>query len=82
LLKLIPLFIQPDTGGKEEFSANENIRKILKVSHFYLELLPNKNNDEIKHSQRVLLKFLDQTVKTLIKSYMSLKTLRKLYGNA
>ena len=35
------------------FSAKENFRKILKVSHFYLEFLPNKNNDEFKFSQRV-----------------------------
>jgi len=51
------------TGGIEEFSANENIRKILKVSHFYLGFSPNKNNDEIKHSQSVSLSFLDPNCK-------------------
>ena len=50
----------PHTGGIEKFSTKENSRKILKLSHFYLVFSPNKNNDEIKHSQRVSLEFLDQ----------------------
>jgi len=41
------------TGGIENFSAKENFRKILKVSHFYSGFSPNKNNNEIKHSQKV-----------------------------
>jgi len=43
---------QTITGGIERFSAKENFRKILNVSHFYLGFLPNKNNNEIKPSQR------------------------------
>jgi len=31
------------TGGVEKFSAKENIRKMLKVSHFYLVFSSNKN---------------------------------------
>jgi len=37
--------------------AKENSQKILKVSHFYLGFSANKNNNEIKHSQRVSLVF-------------------------
>jgi len=47
------------TGGMEKFSAKQNFRKTLKVSHFCLGFFPNENNNEIKHSQRVLLNFLD-----------------------
>jgi len=36
------------TGSIERFSAKESIRKILKVSHFYLAFSPNKNNIETK----------------------------------
>jgi len=41
------------TGSIEEFSVNKNIRKILKVSHFYLEFSWNENYNKIQHSQRV-----------------------------
>jgi len=47
------------TSGIEKFSAKKNIRKFLKVSHFCLGFSPNKNINEIKHSQRFLLAFLD-----------------------
>jgi len=50
----------PLTRDMEKFSTKENFRIILKVSHFYLVFSPNKNNDEIKHSQHVSLEFLDQ----------------------
>jgi len=42
-----------DTGHIEKFSANKNIRKILKVSHFYLEFSWNESHNKLKHSQRV-----------------------------
>ena len=48
----------PSTGGIERFSAKENFRKILKVSHFDLGSSPNKNNNKIKYSQWVSLNFL------------------------
>jgi len=42
--------------------------QILKVSHFYLGISPNKNNNEIKHSQRVSFSFFwTQALKTLMK---------------
>ena len=40
-----------NTGGIEKFPAKENFRKTLKVSHFCLGFSPNKNTNEIKHSQ-------------------------------
>ena len=52
----------PDTGGIEKFSAKENFGKILKVSHFNLGFSSNKNHNEIKHSQRVSLIFLDSNL--------------------
>jgi len=36
-----------DTGDIEKFSVKENFRKILNVSHFYLEFSCNKNYDKI-----------------------------------
>jgi len=46
-----------NTGGIEKFSACKNSRKPLKVGHFYLGSSPNKNNNEIKHSQMVSVGF-------------------------
>jgi len=46
-----------DTGGVKRFSCKENFGKILKISHFSLGFSLNKNNNEIKHLQRVLLDF-------------------------
>jgi len=45
------------TGGIKRFSAKEIFGKILKVSHIYLGFSPDKNNNQIKHSQRVSLEF-------------------------
>jgi len=70
-----------DTGGIEDFSAKENFRKILKVSHFYFRYSPNKNNNEIKHSQKVSLDFLNSDLensnKTLYESKNADETLWK-----
>jgi len=64
LLSILSLVPPPrNTGGIERFSAKENFQKILKVSHFYLGFSANKNNDEIKHSQRVSLDLLGQNEK-------------------
>jgi len=46
-----------NTGGRKRYSSKENFVKILKVSHFSLGFSFNKNNNEIKHFQRVLLDF-------------------------
>jgi len=46
-----------NNGGIKRFSCKENFGKILKVSHFSLGFSSNKNNNEIKHFQRVLLDF-------------------------
>jgi len=70
----------PVTEGTESFSVQENFRKILKVSHFYLGFSLNKNNNEIKQSQRVSLDFLDPDLDETFKD-ISLKTLMKLYEN-
>jgi len=45
------------TGGIERFSTMENFRKILKVSHFYLEFSWNENHNKIKYSHQVSSKF-------------------------
>jgi len=45
------------TGVIGRFSANENVRKIRKVSHFYLEFSWNENYNKLKHSQRVSSEF-------------------------
>ena len=45
------------TGDIEKFSVKENFRKILKVSHFYLEFSCNKNHDKITHSHRIFSEF-------------------------
>jgi len=42
------------TGGITKFSAKENFRKILKVSHFYLAFSPDENHDEIEHYHSIL----------------------------
>ena len=44
-------------GGIENSLAEENFRKILKFSQFYLENLLDKKSNDIKHSHRVLLEF-------------------------
>jgi len=59
LHKILVAFTALFTGGIEKFSAKENLRKILKVSHLYLSFSSNKNHNEIKHSQRGSLDFLD-----------------------
>jgi len=70
------------TGGIERFSAKKNFRKNLKVSHFYLGFSPNKNINEIKHSQRVSSDFFrTQNLGTGMRLYMRLKNLMKLYAN-
>jgi len=66
-------------GGIEMFLAKENFRKMLKVMHFYLGFSPNQkkimNLKILKGFPQILW---TQTLKTLIKPYMSLKTLMKL----
>ena len=47
------------TAGIERFSARKKFGKILQVSHFHLGFSPDKNNNEIIHSHRVLLDILD-----------------------
>ena len=42
--------------------------KNLKVSQFYLGFLPDKNNKQIKHVQRVSLEFSESAFKNLDKS--------------
>jgi len=39
------------------FSAKENFRKILKVSHFYLAFSLGENYDEIEHYHSILSEF-------------------------
>jgi len=51
------------TGGTERFSAQEIFEKNLKVSHFYSGFSPDKNNNQIEHSQRVLLEFSESDFK-------------------
>jgi len=46
-----------NAGDIEKFSANKNVRKILNVSHFYLEFSWNENHNKLKHSQRVSSEF-------------------------
>jgi len=48
---LCQICCHPNTGGIETFLAKENSQKISKVSHLYLQISANKNNNEIKHSQ-------------------------------
>jgi len=43
----------PITGGKTEFSAKANLRKILKVNHFSLGFSLDEKCDKIKASHRV-----------------------------
>jgi len=43
------------TGDMEKFHP----RKSLKVSYIYLGFSPDKNNNEVKHSQRLSLEFLN-----------------------
>jgi len=57
----------------EKFPALENFGKMLKVSHFYLGFSLDKNNNQIKHSQSVLLEFSELDFETLIKHYKSSK---------
>ena len=47
-----------DTRDIEKFSVKENFRKILMVSHFYLEFSWNKNHDKITYSHRAFSNFL------------------------
>ena len=68
-----------NTGGIEKFSAKENFRKILNISHFYSGFSLKKNHNEIKHSQKVSLDFLDSNLETLIKPYVIQKTLMKIF---
>ena len=56
------------TGGIEWFSAQENFGKILKVSHFYSGFSPDKNNNQIEHSQRVSLEFSESDFKNIDKT--------------
>ena len=46
------------TGGITKFSAKENFRNILKVSHFYLAFSLDENHDEIEHYHSILSEFL------------------------
>jgi len=57
-----------NTGGIERFSAREIFEKILKVSHFYLGFSLHKNNNQIKHIQRVSLEFSELASENLDKS--------------
>ena len=45
------------TGGITKFSAEENFRKILKVSHFYSAFSLDENHDEIEHYPSILSEF-------------------------
>jgi len=45
------------TGCIERFSANKNIRKILKVSHFHFNFSWSENSNKIKYSKRVSSEF-------------------------
>jgi len=47
-----------DTGDKTRFLANENLRKILKVSHFFLLFSQDENINESKHFHRDVFGFL------------------------
>jgi len=69
------------TGSIKRFSVNENFRKILKVSHFYLGFSPNKNNIEIKHFQWVSLEFSDSDLGNSNETLYEPETLMKLCGN-
>ena len=46
----------------------EFFEKLVKVSQFYLGFLPDKNNKQIKHVQRVSLEFSELAFKNLDKS--------------
>jgi len=46
-----------NTGGIKKFSDEENFRKILKASHFYLGFSWNENYNKIKHSHKVSSEF-------------------------
>jgi len=48
--------VTPISGGIERISANENLGKFLKVSHFYLGFSLNENHDEIKHSHSIFIR--------------------------
>ena len=50
-------WISVDTGGITKFSATENLRKILKVSHFYLAFSLDEDHDEIEHYHSILSEF-------------------------
>jgi len=56
---LIHCTTAPYTRGIEKFSAKKTLWKSLMVSHFCLGFSSNKNNNGIKHSQRVSLDLLD-----------------------
>ena len=45
------------TGGITKFSAKENFRKILKVSHFYLAFSLDENHEETEHYHSILSEF-------------------------
>jgi len=45
------------TGVITKFSAKENSRKILKVSHFYLAFSQDKKHNEIEHYHSILSEF-------------------------
>jgi len=47
----------PCTGGITKFSAQENFRKILEVSHFSLGFSLDEKFDKIKTSHRFFLEF-------------------------
>jgi len=44
------IFSKYNTGGIEAFLSKENLRKILKVSHFYFKFSWNRNHNKIQHS--------------------------------
>ena len=60
--------IMINTGGIERFSDKENFGNPFKVSYFYLGFLPDKNNNQIKHVQRISLEFSESAFENLDKS--------------
>jgi len=55
-------------GCIERFSAQDKFGKFLKVSHFYSGSSPDKNNNQIEHSQRVSLEFSESEFKNIDKT--------------
>jgi len=73
--------ITQHTRGTESFSADKTIRKILKVSYFYLEFSWSENHNKIKYSKRVSSEFSGSHRVLLEFSKFGSKKLMKPFGS-